>query len=53
MSKNGAQNNMKSLAFFEGHFLNGVFSGKFRRIRAKILRTAKNLPAPAPMLHRF
>jgi len=28
------------------------FSGKFGEIRAKILRTPKNLPAPAPMMNR-
>ena len=27
-----------------------IFSGKFGIIRAKIVRTAKNLPAPTPML---
>jgi len=27
-----------------------IFSGKFGEIRAKILRTPKNLPAPAPMV---
>jgi len=26
-----------------------IFSGKFEEIRAKILRTSKNLPAPTPM----
>jgi len=33
--------------FFGGHF--GVFLGKFGEIRAKILRTPKNVPAPTPM----
>jgi len=29
--------------------LPGNFSGKFREIRAKIVRTPKNWPAPTPM----
>jgi len=37
------------LFFLEVTFL-GVFSGKFGRIRAKILRTRKNLPAPTPVV---
>jgi len=43
MKTNGAQNHMQS--FFGGQFL----SGKSGRVRAKILRTPKNLPAPTPM----
>jgi len=35
-------------SIFWGHFF-GVFEGKFGRIRAKILRTPKKLPAPKPM----
>jgi len=54
--KNGAQNNMKT--FFGGHPNNSFHektfaqkwpknvSDKFGKIRAKILRTPKNLPAP-------
>jgi len=38
--------------FFGGPFF-GVFSGKFGKIWAKILRTPKNLPAPAPMRRKF
>jgi len=48
MIKNGAQNNMKSF-LFGGHFFMELFSGKFGRIRAKILRTPKNVPALSPM----
>jgi len=37
-------------AFFGGHFLLWIFfSGKFGRIRAKILRPPKNWPASTPM----
>jgi len=32
------------------HAQKNNFSGKFEEIRAKILRTPKNLPAPAPMI---
>jgi len=48
MSKNGAQNNMKSF-FWKSLFVMDFFSGKFATIRAKILRTPKNLPAPTPL----
>jgi len=41
MAPNGAQKNMKSV--FGGRRL---FSGKFGKSRAKILRIPKNLPAP-------
>ena len=43
MTKNGAQNNME--LFFGGLSFMEFFSGKFWRIRPKILRTPKNLPA--------
>jgi len=36
-------------SFFGWVIFVGVFSGKFGEIWAKILRTTKNLPAPAPM----
>jgi len=39
---------MQSFFFLEVIFF-GVFSGKFREMEAKILRTPKNLPAPTPM----
>ena len=42
MALNGAQKNMKSFCFRGRSF----FSGTFGRIRAKILRISKNLPAP-------
>jgi len=48
MSPNGAQSNMKSF-FFGCYFLWSFISGKFGRIRAKILRNPKNLAAPTPM----
>ena len=38
MSKNGAQNNMKSF-FWKSLFVMDFFSGKFATIRAKIIRT--------------
>jgi len=46
--------------FFEGHPKQDLhekdvrknFSGKFGAIRAKILRTPKNVPAPTPMVPR-
>jgi len=47
MSKNSTQNNIKTF-FLEVTFL-WSFSGKLGRIRAKIIRTPKILPAPAPM----
>ena len=43
------------IIFVGEHFLAKVaqnFSGKFREIRAKILRNPKNLPAPKPMMKR-
>jgi len=36
--------------FFWRSFFLEYFSGKFVEIRAKIVRTPKNLPAPTPML---
>ena len=42
MAANGAQNNMKSFVSEVGVF----FSGTFGKIRAKILRIPKKLPAP-------
>jgi len=36
--------------FFWRSFSLENFSGKFVEIRAKIVRTRKNLPAPTPML---
>jgi len=45
---NGARIDMKSI-FLGGHCFE-VFSGRFGSIRAKFLRTPKNLPAPAPVL---
>ena len=41
-----------SRSFFEVIFF-GVFSGKFRKIRAKIFHTPKNLPAHTPMLQNI
>jgi len=36
-------------SFFVGGQFFWSFSGRFGRIRAKILRTTKNLPGPTPM----
>jgi len=46
--QNGAQNNMKSFFWRSLSFMD-FFSGKFGRIRAKILRPPKNWPASTPM----
>jgi len=39
------------LSLFWEVIFSGFFSGKFAEIRAKILRTPKNLPAPSPMFN--
>jgi len=48
MSKNGAQNNMKSF-FLMSLFLMDFVSDKFAKIREKILRTPQNFHAPTPL----